>query len=150
LQRLNYSHDAMIDLLIANPMIQQGELAAAFGYSEPWVSRILRCDAFRERYAARRGELSDPLIMQTLEQRFEALVSQSLDKLQEKLALPNVQTDVVLKAAELGARALGYGARTAPTVNANVSFVVAMPPKAVNGEEWLAGRVIEASPVTRS
>ena len=32
--RVKYSHDAMIDLIIANPMIPQGQIAQHFGYTQ--------------------------------------------------------------------------------------------------------------------
>jgi hypothetical protein len=144
IEKLSYSHKAMIDLLVANPMISQGELARAFGYTQAWISRIIRSDSFREQMAARTAEMVDPLVLQSIEQRFEALVTQSLDILQEKLersAMPSA--DLALKAAELGTRALGYGAKTG-NVNMTGTFVVAMPEKAANSQEWL-GRLAGTS-----
>ena len=138
IEKLSYSHKAMIDLLVANPMISQGELAKAFGYTQPWISRILRSDSFREQLAARTNELVDPLVLQSIEQRFEALVTQSLDILEKKLSPECSPTaDLALKAAELGSRALGYGAKTG-NVNVTGTFVVAMPEKASNSQEWLS------------
>jgi hypothetical protein len=138
IEKLSYSHKAMIDLIVANPMISQGELARAFGYTQPWISRILRSDSFREQLAERTSELVDPLVLQSIEQRFEALVTMSLDVLEEKLqrsAQPSA--DLALKAAELGSRALGYGARQG-NISVQGTFVVAMPEKAANSQEWLS------------
>ena len=138
IEKLSYSHKAMIDLLVANPMISQGELARAFGYTQAWISRILRSDSFREQLALRTSEMVDPLVLQSIEQRFEALVTQSLDILEQKLSREaQPSADLALKAAELGSRALGYGARQGNiNVNGN-TFVVAMPEKAANSQEWL-------------
>lgn len=142
--KVGYSHDAMIDLLIANPMITQRELANNFHYTEGWVSRIIRSDAFRERLASRKSEVSDPLVLQSVEQRFEALVARALEVLEGKMdAEPTAL--LALKTAELASKALGYGAKT-PAVNIQ-NFVVAMPEKARDATDWLAGRqVIDASP----
>jgi hypothetical protein len=138
-QKVNYTHDAMIDLIIANPEVTGRMLAAHFGYSEGWVSRVVRSDAFRERLAARKTEVVDPLILESVDMRFELLVQRSLEVLQEKLAKENAPSaDLALKAADLGARALGYGAKSAG-VQINQQFVVAMPKKAESGEEWLEG-----------
>jgi len=138
IEKVSYSHKAMIDLMVANPMISQGELARAFGYTQPWISRILRSDSFREMLAQRTTELMDPLVLQSIEQRFEALVTQSLDILEQKLSPQASPTaDLALKAAELGSRALGYGARTG-SISVNSTFVVAMPEKAGNSQEWLS------------
>lgn len=141
--KVGYSHDAMIDLLIANPMITQRELANNFHYTEGWVSRIIRSDAFRERLASRKSEVSDPLVLQSVEQRFEALVARALEVLEGKMdAEPTAL--LALKTAELASKALGYGAKT-PAVNIQ-NFVVAMPEKARDATDWLAGRrVIEGT-----
>jgi hypothetical protein len=137
LAELRYTHDAMIDVLISNPMISQNQLAAHFGYSPPWISRILRSDSFREALARRKAEVVDPLILQTLEAQFESLVERSLEVLQDKLNNGNPSADVALKALDIGSRALGYGAKQAG-VTVNQQFVVAMPQKAASGDEWLS------------
>lgn len=111
IQRIRYSHDAMIDHLIENPWISQNELASIFGYSPAWVSTVMNSDAFRARLASRREQLVDPTIALSLQERFQAVAEQSLRVLQEKLSLPApmVSDNLVLRAAELGAKALGQG-----------------------------------------
>jgi len=109
--KVRYSHDGMIDLLITNPGIHQNAIAKHFGYSAAWVSTILASDAFQVRLAARRHELVDPQITTTIEERFKALANASVEKLLEHMNQPMVQIDpeVMLKAAALGAKALGIG-----------------------------------------
>lgn len=132
--KLNYSHEAMIDLILARPMISQGELARHFGYTEGWISQVVRSDAFREMVAARKAEFIDPLILQTIENRLDALMHRSVDVLMDKLdAAPTA--DVALKALEVTSRARGYGANSGGA-QVNVNFVVAMPQKSENNEEW--------------
>lgn len=113
LQKVSYTHDAMIDLIIekgARPGgISQREIAAHFGYTEGWISNILASDAFQARMAARREEVIDPRIKATLEERFRALVIRSLTVLEAELEKPAVKPEVALRAAELGARSLGLG-----------------------------------------
>ena len=108
--RVKYSHDAMIDLLIANPAISQNEIAANFGYTVPWVSRIMNSDAFQARLALRKEELLDPVIVASIEEKFRALASKSLDVVLDKLSVTN-SAELGLKALEISAKALGYGAR---------------------------------------
>lgn len=146
IQKLNYSHEAMVDLLIQNPQIKQSDLARTFGYTEGWISRVIRSDAFREQVAARKGELVDPMILQSLEERFEALAARSAEVLMEKLDLPNVSGDLALKALEVSGRALGYGAQKT-NVNVQTNFVVAMPAKSGDSDSWIEGhspRVLNA------
>ena len=71
--RVSYTHDAMIDAIIHNPTISQNQLAAHFGYTPGWVSQIIASDAFQARLAERTGELVDPTIRASVEDRFKAL-----------------------------------------------------------------------------
>ena len=150
IQRVKYSHDAMIDLIIVNPGISQGEVAKAFGYTEPWVSRIFGSDAFQARLAQRKADLVDPTLVASVEERLRAVASRSLDLVMEKLENPKLSTlDQVLKAVEVSTKALGYGARQT-NVAVQTSFVVAMPAVNPNATDWAAqhrgGVVVENPP----
>jgi hypothetical protein len=147
IQKTNYTHDAMIDVIIANPAINQSDLAKHFGYTPGWISRIIRSDSFREALAARKDEIVDPAVLQSVEKRFEALVIQSLEVLQDKLAA-NPTPDLALKAADLGARALGYGAKPAGGgVQINQQFLVHTPTKAPDAATWLEQRTTVTTPL---
>lgn len=114
--KLSYSHDAMIDMIIANPRVSNGELAAFFGYTPAWVSLVKSSDAFKERLEQRRMDLVDPVLRMSIEERMKGMVQRSLEVLQEKLSAPvNVIPDALaLKALELGAKGLGLGGNAAP------------------------------------
>lgn len=107
--RQNYSHVDMADFIIANPGITQNDVAARYGYTPAWVSRILASDAFQEIMAARRKELVDPALVATIDERFRALAIRSVDVLMHKLDAPAVESSVAVRCAELGVRALGLG-----------------------------------------
>jgi len=111
--KVRYTHDAMIDLIIAEPAISQNALALHFGYSASWVSNIIASDAFQARLSERTKELVDPTIQASVEKRFEGLVLRSLDILQEKLNRPSDQIpdQLALRALEISARSAGYGAK---------------------------------------
>lgn len=110
-QKVRYTHDAMIDLMIAQPGISQNALAKHFGYTASWVSTIISSDAFQARLAARRAEVVDPIVSFSIEEKMKGLVDRSLEVLQEKLSAPAavVPDNLALRAAELGAKALGLG-----------------------------------------
>jgi hypothetical protein len=114
--KIRYTHDSMIDLIIANPAISQNDIAAHFGYTPSWVSIIFTSDAFQAKLAARRAELVDPAIAATIEETFKALTHQSLKILMKKLEAPVVSDNLALRAAELGAKSLGLGGHAAPPV----------------------------------
>ena len=114
--KVSYTHDKMIDYIIGQPRIQNNELAALFGYTPAWVSQIMSSDAFREKLAMRRAEVTDPAIKAALDVWFPStqesmqyLVDKSLEVLKEKISAPKVPDAVALKALELGARGLQIG-----------------------------------------
>jgi hypothetical protein len=105
----------MIDMIVENPAITQNEIAKQFGYTTGWVSTVFTSDAFKAQLEARREEIVDPILRMSLKERMEALTSQSLKILMEKMSKPadQVADGLVLKALELGAKAMGLGG-TAP------------------------------------
>jgi hypothetical protein len=112
--KLSYTHDALVDLIMQHPEMTQNQLAARFGYTPGWISRVIASDAFQVALARRRDEIIDPAIKATIEERFKALVVQSLEVLMNKLSAPVVSDNVALRAAELGAKALGLGGHALP------------------------------------
>lgn len=143
--RVRYTHDGMIDLIVANPAITQGALARHFGYTQAWVSRVMNSDAFQARLAARKAELVDPSLVATIEEKLRALASRSIDVVLEKLDSTN-SAEMGLKALEITAKALGYGARQ-QNLNVQNNFVVELPPKAASADAWarVHGRELEGS-----
>jgi hypothetical protein len=124
----------MIDLIIAQPMWSQGQLAEHFGYTQTWISRIFNSDAFQARLALRKEDLVDPSIIASIEEKFRAVASKSLDIVLDKLTLTN-NADLALKSLEICNKAMGFGARDrAPVTN---NFVVALPPKEATASAWV-------------
>lgn len=115
IQRVNYKHDAIVDAILAQPWISGSELARQFGYTQPWISRIVCSEAFQARLADRKGEAISPLIAASFEDRLKGLAMQSLEIIEEKLAevdkMGKHDTGTAFKALELSSRSLGYGAR---------------------------------------
>jgi len=107
--KVGYSHKDMIDFIIANPGTTQNALAARYGYSVGWVSNVMASDAWQSAMAARRSEICDPVLVATVEERFRGITLMSLERLKQKLEAPQVSDNVVLRAVELGAKAMGVG-----------------------------------------
>jgi hypothetical protein len=59
--------------------------------------------------ASRREEIVDPQLKLTVDERFRGVTIRSLERLMEKLDAPVVSDQVVLRAVELGAKAMGIG-----------------------------------------
>lgn len=132
--RVKYTHDAMIDLVIANPAIAQGEIAKHFGYTQAWVSRIFASDAFQARLAERKEELVNPIITANVQDRIQGLAMQSLQILEEKLESTR-NPDLAVKVFELSTKAAGYGARKENVAVQN-NFVVHLPNKIESAQSW--------------
>jgi len=136
LQKVRYTHEALIDVIIANPAISQRELSKHFGFTEAWMSIIINSDAFQTRLAERKGQLVDPKILASIEDRLEALGKRSLDKLLERVdnGTPISNGDLVRMAA------LGSGDRNKRPEKAAVEnnlYVVNLPPPAPDAQTWL-------------
>lgn len=134
IQKVSYTHDAMIDLIISDPWITQRRIADHFGYTEGWVCQVFAADAFQSRLAERKNELVDPAIKATVEERFKGLLLHSLEVLRRKLEQPTIEAETALKAVDIASKALGYGAKVQQ--NNNVQFVVHVPGKSATAEAW--------------
>lgn len=135
IRKVRYNHEAMIDVIIAEPKITQRELAAKFEVSEAWISMIYGSDSFQAALARRRDELLDPDIIFELENRLKGLAHLSLNVITEKLE-ESRNTELALKGLDTAVKALGFGAR-APSGNVNNQFVIQLPPKAENSQDWI-------------
>lgn len=142
--KLNYSHKAMIDLILANPGISQNAVAAHFGYSAAWVSQVMSSDTFQTAFAERAAEIVDPTLKLTVEERFKGMVNRSMEILMEKLSLPahQVPDQLALRTFELSTRAAGYGARTEQSPSSQVNVNVHL--------EALGGNLVKLLRKTKS
>ena len=109
-KRTNYTHDAMIDLIISNPAIEQREIARHFGYSEGWVSTLMASDSFQAAFERRKEEMVDPIVRHSCEEQFKGLVFQSMQVLKRKLEA-NPSDQLALEVFKNSTRAMGYGAK---------------------------------------
>lgn len=137
LKRVHYSHEAMIDVIIAEPTLSQNELAARFEKSVSWISIIMGSDAFQAALAKRRDDILDPFLVATIEERLRGLADQSLRVLATKLEQSN-NPDLALKSLELTTKALGFGARAVGQTNVQNNFVVQLPPQIEDSGSWAA------------
>lgn len=133
-KKLRYSHEALADMLLANPQMTHKELATAFDRSPVWVGYVIASDAFQAFLAKRREEIVDPILTMTVEEKLRGLVNRSSDLLMEKLT-PAMKPELLLETLKVGTKALGYGQRQ-PDAGMNVQFVVALPNQAPSPEAW--------------
>lgn len=136
IQKVGYNHEAMIDVLLAEPTITQGELAKRFEMREAWISRIIGSDAFQAALAKRRDDVANPIIAASIDDKLSGLVNQSLEIITEKLEASR-SVDMAFKGLEIGAKALGFGARGGGGNNQQTNFTIVLPPKSGSAAEWV-------------
>lgn len=135
-QKVSITHDAILDFVITNPAATYREIAGAFGYSPEGIGIICRSDSFKARLEARKADLVDPIIRQSVEERLTGMAHASLDILQRKLATSE-DANLALKALDSVTKhtAAAYGARNGQPVG-GPTFVVHLPGPAQNSAEW--------------
>lgn len=117
-----YSHAAMVELMVEHPTWSSKQFAAHWGKGAGWFASVLASDSFQLELDKRRGEIPNPELTATMDERFRALALRSLDVLQDKLGGKEVSDNIVLRATEIGVKALGMGqavpvAASAPSGN---------------------------------
>jgi hypothetical protein len=145
LKRVHFTHDAIIDEILMNPAISQNELSTKFGYSVGWMSIVINSDAFQERLAARKGELLDPAIKASLEERAAGAAQRALDRILERLDSP-AQVGAIKTADLVSIAKLAVAPKTqAPPPQQNL-YLVQIPAPASNAQAWLSSVSRPASP----
>lgn len=138
--KVRYTHDAIIDMIVAEPQISQNEIASRFGYSAAWVSIIVNSDAFQARLKERKEDLVDPLIRATVEDRLTAVANKAMEKLMERLSSNAAFSNrELIDAAAMATKGLGFGAPKqglgGPTQNL---YIVPAPPQVSSSQQWAA------------
>lgn len=106
-----FSHEALLQLLIDHPAWNHRKYAAYFGQGPGWFASVLASDSFQLVLDPRRSEVHNPSVTATLEERFRGLTLHGLMALQTMMDNPKVQDASVLKAVEIGIKALGLGVK---------------------------------------
>lgn len=114
LTKLRYTHEALVDAIVAHPAISQNDLALMFSMTPSWISNILASDVMQARIAARRKEVIDPVLAATVEERIRGMTMRSLEVIMDTLDKPAVKPEVALRAFELGAKGMGLGGHAPP------------------------------------
>jgi hypothetical protein len=119
--KLTAAHDAMIDMILANPRITNEELAAQFDMGHTWVATLRHTDLFKRRMEDRREAVIDPVLIASIEEKIRAVTDMAVEHILEKLATKKADelTDqFLLRAAEFGAKSMGLGSGEKPEPDA--------------------------------
>ncbi len=140
---LAYSHKALADAMILNPNLNGKALAAIFGRTPQWVYLVKSSDAFQSYLERRQGELLDPTLKTTLEERAKAIALRSMEVMAEKLERPaeSISDQFALRAFELTTKAAAVGGNALPPAPPNPGEYL---PELVTRLTMLRGKALDA------
>lgn len=134
------AHDLIIDKILerqaSGKKFTHIEIALELGYTQAYFSLITGTQQFRARLAERQTALLDPTMVLEANDRLEALLNVSLDKVHNAVVAGSGGHEFALKVAEFGARAKGLGQKETNHNNTQ-QFVVMVPPKAESATAWV-------------
>lgn len=143
-------HVAIADCMLANPQLSIAGLARMLGYSPAWVRTIARSELFQAYLAKRKGDLVDPLVTRSMENKIKDVIDASLDIVEDKLAVGGEGAlQLAVKMLETLPKAAGMGQKNTNIQVNNSQYVALLPNPAPDAESWLkqagkeAGEVIE-------
>ena len=111
---LLFSNEAMIALMLEHPEYSHSQLAKAFGRPASWLSVVLASDSFQAALDPYRGQIADPSLTASLQERFRALAIRTSSVLLERMNNPAAADLLVLKSVEVSVKALGMGNAHSP------------------------------------
>lgn len=126
--RLQPWHFAMMDEIIANPVVTSAELSAKIGVTVVAINLVRTADLFRYKMDERRKEIS-AAIDQKIKSKLSAVVENSIGALAAKVEARKdlMSTKELVEISKMGLEALGYGTPAAPAAAVQVNTTVAVP-----------------------
>lgn len=127
IQKLNNTHEAILDWLLLNPEKSLRECADHFGYTQAWLSTVINSDAFRVQYSKLRGDVH-ARVCADVPTRMTRISEIALDKLAEMVE-KSEDADFILETSDKILNRMGYGPKAVvkSTVNNtqnNTTFLV--------------------------
>jgi len=102
-------------MILANPMLTQGEVAMALGYTESWVSMIINSDAFQQELKERDDQIFEEVVI-PLRKKLEGVAHRAVERLGERLEDEDAEGNFILSVADKMLHRLGYAPTKGPTV----------------------------------
>jgi hypothetical protein len=123
IQKVSYSHEAIILWLLENPHRPLRDCAAYFGYTQPWLSTVIHSDAFQTQLKARQDEMMI-VTGQDIREKVRVATDIALEGLTRKLS-ESEDGDFFLDATDklLGKMGYGQNKNPAPLVVNNIVSV---------------------------
>ena len=114
-KKMRYGYQAVLEMIVSDPTITQGEIAEALGYTQAWVSLIINSDAFQQELRVRNDQIFNDVII-PLRRKVEAVAHRAVEKVAEALDGDEVGPDYSLNVADKFLHKLGYGPQKGPAM----------------------------------
>ena len=153
IQKVNWWHERLADIMIANPHCTLGEIARALNKSQAWISIVKNSDAFID-YWKIRSKMHSDAVTGDIKAKGFAAAELALDRLHMKLEGPEVElmtVDTLLNVVDVTMKRFGYSQETnkAPVFNFNLG--AATPEQLAAAREKLrsvdAREVVDVKPL---
>lgn len=109
--RLSHVHEMVLNWLVLNPDKSMRECADHFGYTQPWLSRLVHSDLFQAELFKRQSDIANR-VAGSIPDKLRAACDVALDKLGDKIAASE-DPDFILEAADKTLHRLGYAPASA-------------------------------------
>ncbi len=119
-------HEQVVDWMLQNPHLTQGQCALFFHKTETWLSLVINSDLFRE-YKARRFADHHENVSHSVIERVSGLAGLSLEVLHDRIKeeKEDIPLGIVLDSATLMLKSMGYGPKqtaAAPVATINLNL----------------------------
>lgn len=115
---VSHTHEAIMNWMIAHPERPLRDCAAAFGYSQSWLSTLIHSNLFQARLREKQDQVFSG-IKEDLTTKLGALADIGVEKLQAKMETSE-DPKFILETTKVALATLGFGAKAGagPVVNA--------------------------------
>ncbi len=138
--KVSIKHDAILDVLVANPTLRRSEVAAMFGVTVPWLSTIIHSDVFQEKLRERQDLVFDIAVVRPIQEKLMGAANIAVERLMENLQYES-DTKTLNTVLDTTLKNLGYGQKsTGAPVNQQNNFTFNVTKEELADARKLIGR----------
>lgn len=150
IQKVSFTHEALILWLLEFPHKSLRDCAGYFGYSQSWLSQIIHSDAFQQQLVKRQNEMM-AMTGSDIRHKLSGAADIAIEGLSRKLE-SSEDGEFFLDATDKLLNRLGYGpasSRNVGTMNIqnNVQQITCQKEDLANARTMLLGQAFRAEPV---
>lgn len=122
IKEVNHWHQAIADMMLANPDMKKRDIAAQLGRTPAWLSAVIHSDAFVAYYEARRVQYNQELHQNTVVKLYN-VAQKAIERVDEALDDKDLDPRYALDAKDRALEKLGFGSKNVPAHNSGTTNV---------------------------